>query len=142
MPDSNPTSEDLRAFLGRIRTVAVIGLSHDPDRPSYSVAMYLQEQGYRVIPVRPGGGEVLGEKVYERLADVPVPIDVVDLFRAPRFVAGHIDEAILAKAPAIWMQEGVIDHEASRRAREAGLFVVMDRCILKEHRRARLPPLR
>ncbi len=138
MPYESPTREVLRAFLERIRTIAVIGLSHDPDRPSYGVAMYLQEQGYRVIPVRPGGGEVLGEKVYERLSDVPVQVDLVNLFRAPRFVAGHVDDAILARAPAIWMQEGVVDPEAARRAHEAGLFVVMDLCILKEHRRARL----
>jgi predicted CoA-binding protein len=136
MSYDTPTAEVLRTFLGSIRTIAVVGLSHDPDRPSYSVAMYLQENGYRIIPVRPGGGEVLGEKVYERLADVPVQIDVVNLFRAPRFVAGHVDDAILARAPAIWMQEGVIDHEAARRAHEAGLFVVMDRCLLKEHRKA------
>jgi hypothetical protein len=138
MPYRNPTPELLRDFLARIRTIAVIGLSHDPDRPSYSVAMYLQERGYRIIPVRPGGGEVLGEKVYERLADVPVQVDVVNLFRAPRFVAGHVDDAILAKAPAIWMQEGVVDAEAARRAEEAGLFVVMDLCMLKEHRRVGL----
>ena len=133
MPFVNPTNELIRDFLNRIRTIAVVGLSPDPDRPSYGVAMYLQEQGYRIIPVRPGGGEVLGEKVYETLADVPVKVDVVNLFRAPRFVAGHVDDAILARAPAIWMQEGVVDAEAARRAREAGLFVVMDLCILKEH---------
>ena len=134
----NPTNEELRAFLTRIRTIAVVGLSQDPDRPSYGVAMYLQEQGYRVIPVRPGGGEVLGEKVYQTLAEVPDPIDLVNLFRAPRFVAGHVDDAIVAKAPAIWMQEGVVDHGAALRASEAGLFVVMDLCMLKEHRRAGL----
>jgi predicted CoA-binding protein len=136
MAFENPTRELLRAFLGRIRTIAVVGLSNDPDRPSYGVAMYLQEQGYRIIPVRPGGGEVLGEKVYRTLAEVPGQVDLVNLFRAPRFVAGHVDEAILVKAPAIWMQEGVVDEEAARRAGEAGLFVVMDLCMLKEHRRA------
>ena len=134
----NPTNEALGVFLARIRTIAVVGLSHDPDRPSYGVAMYLQEKGYRIIPVRPGGGEVLGEKVYETLAEVPVEVDLVNVFRAPRFVAGHVDDAILAKAPALWMQEGVVDDEAARRAREAGLFVVMDLCVLKEHRKAGL----
>ena len=131
----NPAPEELRAFFQRIRTVAVVGLSPDPDRPSYSVAMYLQSQGYRIVPVRPGGGTVLGERAYDRLADVPFAIDVVDLFRAPRFAAGHVDEAILGRVPAIWMQEGVVDEGAAEKARQAGLFVVMDRCMLKEHRR-------
>lgn len=132
----NPPSEAVRDFLARIRTIAVVGLSLDPDRPSYSVAMYLQSHGYRVVPVRPGGGVMLGEPAYDRLADIPFPVDLVDVFRASRFVAGHVDEAILARAPALWLQEGVVDEAAASRARAAGLFVVQDRCILKEHRRS------
>ena len=136
MQFENPGTEQIAAFFRRLRTVAVVGLSPDPDRPSFSVAMYLQSQGYRIVPVRPGGGVVLGEPVFEKLADIPFPIDVVDLFRAPRFVTGHVDEAILAQAPALWLQEGVIDEEAALKARAAGLLVVMDLCMLKEHRKA------
>lgn len=135
----NPGPDEIKALLGRARTIAVVGLSPDPDRPSYSVSLYLQRAGYRIVPVRPGGGEVLGEKAYARLADLPLPVDVVDVFRAPEHVAGHVAEALaLPGQPAIWLQEGVVDEEAARKAQEAGRFVVMDRCLLKEHRRARL----
>ncbi len=134
----NPSPDEIRDFLSRIRTVAVVGISPDPDRPSYSVAMYLQSHGYRIVPVRPGGGEILGEKVYERLADVPFPVDVVDHFRRASEVGQHIDEAIALKLPAVWMQEGVVDEAAAERAQKAGLFVVMDRCMLKEHRKSGL----
>jgi uncharacterized protein len=132
----NPSAATIRDFLLRIRTVAVVGLSPDPDRPSYSVAMYLQAQGFRIVPVRPGGGVILGEQAYDRLADIPFPVDAVDLFRASRFVAAHVDEAILCSVPAVWMQEGVIDLGAAQKARDAGLFVAMDLCLLKEHRKS------
>ena len=138
MPFRNPTDEEVRAFLRSLRVVAVVGLSHDPDRPSYSVAMYLQDQGYRIAPVRPGGGFILGEQVHQRLADIPFAIDAVAIFRRSRFVAEHVDEAILVQAPAVWLQEGVIDHAAASKARDAGLFVAMDRCLLKEHRKSGL----
>jgi uncharacterized protein len=142
MPFQNPTPGELRAFLQRIRTIAVLGLSPDPDRPSFSVASYLQEQGYRIVPVRPGGGTLLGEKVYESLTEVPFAVDVVDVFRASRFVAAHVEEALAARAGAVWLQEGVIDEEAAARARAAGLFVAMDLCMLKEHRRAAIGRIR
>ena len=138
MSFQNPSPAEIKAFLLRIRTIAVVGLSADPDRPSYSVAMYLQSNGYRIIPVRPGGGEILGEKVYARLADVPFRVDVVDHFRKASEVGRHLDEAIALRIPAVWLQEGVVDEEAAERARKAGLFVVMDRCMLKEHRKAGL----
>ena len=138
MSFQNPSPAEIKAFLQRIRTIAIVGLSNDPDRPSYSVAMYLQNNGYRIIPVRPGGGEILGQKVYERLSDVPFRIDAVDHFRRSSLVGAHIDEAIALKIPAVWMQEGVIDEAAADRARAAGMFVVMDRCMLKEHRKAGL----
>ncbi len=138
MAFENPTIDELRAFLGSARTIAVIGLSPDPDRPSYSVAMYLQGNGYRIVPVRPGGGELLGEPVFARLADIPFPVDVVDVFRASRFAGAHVDEAITAKARCVWLQEGVIDEAAALRGRRAGLLTVMDRCMLKEHRKAGL----
>lgn len=134
----NPSPAEIKAFLERIRTIAVVGLSPDPDRPSYSVAMYLQTQGYRIVPVRPGGGELLGEKVYERLADIPFSVEVVDIFRRKNFLGGHIEESMALKLPAIWTQESVVDDAACARAEAAGVFVVQDRCLLKEHRKAGL----
>jgi predicted CoA-binding protein len=132
----DPSAEAIKALLSRARTIAVVGLSPDPDRPSYSVALYMQRAGYRIVPVRPAGGILLGEKAYERLADIPFPVDIVDVFRAPEYVAAHVDEALaLAGNPAIWLQEGVIDEAAASKAQQAGRLVVMDRCLLKEHRR-------
>ena len=138
MAFQNPSPGELKALLQRVKTVAVVGLSTDPDRPSYSVAMYLQQNGYRIVPVRPGGGEILGEKVYECLSDIPFAVDLVDHFRRSSLVGPHIDEAIRLRVPAIWMQEGIVDEAAAERARAAGLVVVMDRCMLKEHRKAGL----
>ena len=138
MAFQNPSPGELKALLQRVKTVAVVGLSTDPDRPSYSVAMYLQQNGYRIVPVRPGGGEILGERVYERLSDIPFAVDLVDHFRKSSLVGPHIDEAIRLRVPAIWMQEGIVDEAAAERARAAGLTVVMDRCMLKEHRKAGL----
>ena len=135
----NPSPGEIKALLQRARTIGVVGLSEDPDRPSYSVAMYLQSAGYRIVPIRPGGGEILGEKVYASVGEVPFPIDVVNIFRRPSAVSHHVAEAMAAKVPAVWMQEGVIDDSAAERARTAGLFVAMDRCLLKEHRKAGLP---
>jgi len=134
----NPSPGEIKALLQRVKTVAVVGLSSDPDRPSYSVAMYLQGNGYRIVPVRPGGGTILGEKVYEKLSDVPFAVDIVDHFRRASLVRPHIDEAIRLRVPAIWMQEGVVDEDAAEKAKTAGLMVVMDRCMLKEHRKAGL----
>ena len=138
MAFQNPSAAEIKAFLSRIRTIAVVGLSTDPDRPSYSVAMYLQNNGYRIVPVRPGGGEILGEKVYGRLDQIPFAVDAVDLFRKSREVGAHVDEAIALKLPGVWLQEGVIDKAAVERARKAGLFVAWDICMLKEHRKAGL----
>ena len=138
MAFQNPSPAEIKAFLERIRIIAVVGLSNDPDRPSYSVAMYLQNNGYRIVPVRPGGGEILGEKVYARLSDVPFRVDAADHFRRSSLVGPHLDEAIALKIQGVWLQEGVIDEPAAERARKAGLFVAMDRCMLKEHRKAGL----
>jgi len=134
----NPSPGEIKALLQRVKTIAVVGLSPDPDRPSYSVAMYLQGCGYRIVPVRPGGGEILGEKVYARLSDIPFAVDIVEHFRRSSEVGAHIDEAIELRVPAVWMQEGIVDEAAAARAREAGLMVVMDRCMLKEHRKSGL----
>ena len=120
------------------RNIAVVGLSAKRYRPSYGVAEYMQRAGYRIIPVNPHETEVLGEKCYPDLESVPEPIDIVDIFRRSEFVPEIVEAAIRKGAKAVWMQEGVVHEEAARRAREAGLEVVMDRCILKDHRRLAL----
>ena len=122
-------------ILQSAKTVAVVGLSGKRYRPSYGVAEYLKREGYRVIPVNPEQTEVLGEKCYPDLDSVPGEIDVVDIFRRSEFVPEIVEGAIRKGVKVIWMQEGVFHEEAARRAREAGLTVVMDRCILKDHRR-------
>lgn len=122
-------------ILNTYRTVAVVGLSPKPDRPSFRVASYLKEQGYRIIPVNPREKEILGEPCYPDLASIPEPVDVVDIFRRPKDVLAIVKEAIKIEAKVIWMQEGIINEEAAARAKEAGLLVVMDRCMLKEHQR-------
>ena len=122
-------------ILKSSHTIAVVGLSSNPMRPSNGVAAYLQRAGYRVIPVNPNESEVLGEKCYARLEDVPEKIDMVDIFRRPECVPEIVESAIRVGAKTVWMQEGVVNHEAAERARTAGLEVVMDRCTLKEHRK-------
>jgi uncharacterized protein len=134
----NPNTVETKALLQRLRTIAVVGLSFDPDRPSYSVAMYLQNAGYRIVPVRPDEGEILGEKIYPSLAAIPFQVDAADIFRKSALAGAHVDEAIARGLQAVWLQEGVIDEAAARRAKKAGLFVAMDRCMLKEHRKAGL----
>jgi uncharacterized protein len=116
------------------KTIAVVGLSSSPMRPSYGVAAYMQSHGYRIIPINPEIKGALGEKAYASLSEVPEKIDIVDIFRRPEFVPAIVDDAIRLKIPAVWMQEDVVHPEAAAKARQAGLFVVMDRCILKEHR--------
>jgi len=128
-------TDEIREALKRAKTIAVVGLSSSPLRPSYGVAAYLQTHGYRIIPVNPNIKGALGEKAYASLADVPEKIDLVDVFRRPEFVPDLVDQAIALKVPAIWMQEDVIHEAAAAKARKAGIFVVMDRCILKEHRK-------
>lgn len=130
MPQSDPIADLLRSS----RTIAVVGLSDNPMRPSHGVSAYMQSQGYRIIPVNPQADEVLGEKAYSSLLDVPGPIDIVDIFRRSEFVPEIVDQAIQLKARAIWMQEGVVHEAAAEKARKAGLLVIMDSCILKEHR--------
>jgi len=129
------TSDDIGRLLSAVKTIAVVGLSNDPMRPSYGVSSYMQQQGYRIIPVNPTISEALGERSYPNLSAVREPIDLVNVFRRPEFVPEIVDEAIRLKLSAIWLQEGVIHQQAAQKAREAGLSVVMDRCILKEHRR-------
>ncbi|MFZ0884953.1 MAG: CoA-binding protein [Candidatus Acidiferrales bacterium] len=137
----NGTPDDpITEILKTSHTIAVVGLSSRKFRPSYGVAEYLQSVGYRIIPVNPHEREVLGEKSYARLEDIPEKIDIVDIFRRSEYVPEIVESAIRIKASAIWMQEGVIHHEAAEQARRAGMVVVMDDCILKEHiKRFRLP---
>jgi predicted CoA-binding protein len=130
LPQIDPIGELLR----RAKTIAVVGLSNDPMRPSYGVTAYMQSQGYRIIPVNPQIETCLGEKAYGSLLDVPEKIDIVNIFRRREFVEELVDQAIQLKVPAVWMQEEVIHEGAAEKARKAGVFVVMDRCILKEHR--------
>jgi predicted CoA-binding protein len=122
-------------LLRRSRTIAVVGLSGKKFRPSYGVAEYMQGRGYRIIPVNPNETEILGEQVYASIEDVPEHIDIVDIFRRSEFVPSIVEAAIRIGAGAVWMQEGVVHEEAAKQARDAGLAVVMDRCILKEHMR-------
>jgi uncharacterized protein len=127
-------SDLIYELLLRAKTIAVVGLSDSPMRPSHGVSAYLQSQGYRIVPVNPLIAEALGEKSYPSLLEVPEKIDVVDVFRRPEFVDEIVEQAIQLKIPAVWLQEDVINERAAERARKAGMFVVMDRCILKEHR--------
>jgi predicted CoA-binding protein len=122
-------------LLKSAKTIAVVGLSSQRWRPSYSVSEYMQSAGYRIIPVNPKETEVLGEKSYAALDEIPEHIDIVDIFRRSEFVPDLVDAAIRIHAKCIWMQEGVVHEEAAAKARAAGLEVVMDRCILKEHRK-------
>jgi predicted CoA-binding protein len=127
-------SDPIAELLKRSKTIAVVGLSDNPLRPSHGVSAYMQSQGYRIIPVNPQIESALGEKAYASLLEVPEKIDIVDIFRRPEFVEEVVDQAIQLKVPAVWMQEEVIHENAAEKARQAGIFVVMDRCILKEHR--------
>ena len=131
---SSPQPDPIADLLKRSKTIAVVGLSNSPLRPSYGVSAYMQSNGYRIIPVNPKIKEALGETAYASLLDVPERIDIVNIFRRPEFVEEVVDQAIRLKVPAIWMQEEVINEKAAEKAHEAGIFVVMDRCILKEHK--------
>lgn len=127
----------IETILNECRTIAVVGLSSNPMRPSYDVASYLQRNGYRIIPVNPNETEVLGEKAYASLADIPEGFDLVDIFRRSEEAGQYVDEAISLGAKAVWLQDGVIDEVAAQRALDAGLMVVMDDCILRQHVRRR-----
>lgn len=134
-PAFNAGSEEIAAILRAAKTIAVIGFSPKPDRPSHNIFFYLKDQGYAVYPVNPGLSEFEGEKVYKSLSDVPVPVDIVDIFRQPEAVGEIVEEAIAKKAKVIWMQSGIVNNEAAARAQKAGLGVVMNKCIQVEHRR-------
>jgi uncharacterized protein len=131
---SRPEVDPIRELLQRSKTIAVVGLSDSPMRPSYGVSAYMQSHGYKIIPVNPTIAETLGEKSYPSLADVPEKIDIVNIFRRSEYVAEIVDQAIALKLPVVWMQEGVINQKAAEKAEKAGILVAMDLCILKEHR--------
>ena len=134
-PVLHPSDQQIKDLLQKAHTIAVVGLSSSRLRASYGVSQYMQSAGYRIIPVNPNEREVLGETSYPRLEDVPEKIDVVDVFRRSEFVPEIVDGAIRVGARAVWLQDGVVNEAAAQRARDAGLFVVMDACILREHRR-------
>ncbi|MGB5932766.1 MAG: CoA-binding protein [Anaerolineae bacterium] len=131
----NPTDEEIKEILKSAKNIAVVGLSDKPGRDSHRVAAYLKRQGYKVFPVNPTVKETLGERSYPRLEDIPQPIDVVDIFRAPEHVLPIVESAIAMGAKVVWMQLGVVNEEAAKKARDAGLTVVMDRCMMQEHKR-------
>lgn len=120
-------------ILTSAKTIAIVGLSANPRRPSHGVARYLQQAGYRIIPVNPNVEEVLGEPAYPSLREIPQRVDVVDVFRRSEFVGAIVDDAIAIKASAVWLQDGVINPEAAARARASGLDVVMDDCMMRRH---------
>ena len=134
-PKQNAAPDDIAALLKSAKTIAVVGLSPKPERPSYSVSAYMQGHGYRIIPVNPGQKEILGEKVYATLAEVPEAVDIVNIFRDPAAVPEIVDQAIAKKAKAIWMQLGIVHNESAEKARAAGLIVIMNKCIAVEHQR-------
>jgi len=136
---SETEADRITELLQTARTIAVVGLTDSPLRPSYGVSHYMRSEGYRIIPVNPNITDWEGEKAYPSLLDVPEKIDIVAIFRRPDAVPEVVEHAIQIKAPVIWMQEGVIHEEAAEKARQAGIFVVMDRCILKEHRKRSSP---
>src|SRR5215472_35736 len=127
-------NDDIGRLLKNAKNIAVVGLSDSPLRPSHGVAAYMQSHGYRIIPVNPSIKGALGEKAVASLSEIKDKIDIVDVFRRSEFVPQVVDEAIRLKVPVLWLQEGVIHEEAAAKARQAGIFVVMDHCILKEHR--------
>ena len=126
--------DPITELLKNARNIAVVGLSNSPLRPSHGVSAYMQSQGYHIIPVNPQISEALGEKAYASLMEVPAKIDIVNVFRRPEFADEVVEQAIRLKVPAVWLQEEVVNPRAAERARQAGIFVVMDQCILKEHR--------
>jgi predicted CoA-binding protein len=133
--DIHSNQETIEHVLNEYRTWAIVGLSDNPARPSHRVASFLQSRGFRIIPVNPVADEILGEKAYRDLESIPEPVDVVDIFRRASLAGRHVDEAIEIGAKAVWMQLGVVDHEAAERAVKAGLDVVMDRCPAIEYPR-------
>ena len=133
MSFENPDDATLRTLLNRVKTIAVVGLSPQAARPSYRVAQAMQRYGYRIVPVRPLVDEVLGEKAYASLADIPFQVDLIDVFRAAEHVPAIVEQCLALHFPSIWIQEGIVHEAAAREAQASGMTVVMDRCILKDY---------
>lgn len=129
----NPSPDRIRELLQEVRTIAVVGLSPRPGRPSYQVAHAMQRFGYRIVPVRPAVESVLGERAYADLQAVPVAIDLVNVFRNPRDIAPIVDACIALKLPRLWLQDGVVNEAEALRAQDAGIEVVMDRCVYRDY---------
>jgi hypothetical protein len=127
--------ELIRRIFRDVKTIAVVGLTDSPGRASFGVSKYMQRHGYKIVPVNPTVTEILGEKAYPSLEAIPFPVELVNVFRAPRYVAGIVDDAIRLKIPYLWLQDGVIDREAAAKAETAGIGVVMDDCFYREHAR-------
>lgn len=130
---ANPTPDQIRSLLREVKTIAVVGLSPRAERPSYRVSRAMQGFGYRIVPVRPAVTEVLGEKAYARLSDIPFPVDLVDVFRNADEVGPIVDECIALGVKRLWLQDGVVNEEAAEKARAAGITVVMDRCVWRDY---------
>ena len=136
LPEKNAGDAEVKAILSESKVIAVVGLSEKPDRPSYGVAEYMQSHGFRIIPVNPGAKEnILGEKTYASLKEIPEKVDIVDIFRKPEAVPEIVTEAIAIGAKTVWMQDGIVHNAAAEQARAAGLKVVMNKCLLREHRK-------
>ncbi len=133
MSEATAGPEEIREILRKYKVVAVVGLSPKPERPSFQVARYLKDHGYRIVPVNPGQKEILGETCYRNLKDIPFPVEVVDIFRNVEAIPAIVDEAMAVGARAVWMQQGLAEPVSARKAQEAGLQVVMDRCMKVEH---------
>lgn len=131
---TNPSPNEISQTLHDAKVIAVVGLSPDPSRPSYRVARYLLSQGYRIVPVTPNAEEVLGERAYPELQSIPFDIDIVDVFRRSDQVGPHVDEAIAKGVKTVWLQLGIRNDEAAQRAEQAGIRMIMDRCIAVDHR--------
>ncbi len=136
MPNISADNKAIKKLLSESKTIAVVGLSPEPDKPSHEVAHYLQLKGYKIVPVRPGVDEILGEKAYASLKDIPFKVDIVDVFRKPEHMPQVVEEALAIKPKAVWMQLGIAHKEAAEKAAKAGVQVIEDRCILIEHKKS------
>jgi predicted CoA-binding protein len=135
MPFTNPTQDEICRMLRAVRSIAVVGLSPKPERPSFRVAQAMRGYGFRIVPVHPLAREILGQTVYPDLEHIPFKVDMVDVFRAPEYVPAIVESCIAIGTPRLWLQEGVVDEAAAVRARDAGLTVVMDRCMWRDYSR-------
>jgi predicted CoA-binding protein len=133
LAEYNPPSEEVKGVLEKHKTVAIVGLSPKPERDSHKVGRYLKEHGYRIVPVNPGQKTILGERCYSNLRAIPFPVDIVDIFRRSEHIPPVVEEAVAIGAKVVWMQSGIVHHQAAARAHEAGLGVIMDKCIKIEH---------